>query len=102
MKKKTPKQLLAAQKKWWKAEVRKNWGNKCAKCGREGCKLDTHHLYYGKELRWYEPVVGILLCSNCHKLGLQSAHKGGFLFYSWLFHEHPDITRKLIELIGDK
>jgi len=84
----------------WKAQVRANWGNKCAKCGRSECKLDTHHLHYGK-LKWTEPIVGVLLCSSCHKFGLGSAHKGGLVFYDWFFKEHPLKAKKILELIKE-
>ena len=94
--KKTKKQRLL--EKDWKVAVRHYWGNKCAKCGREGCKLDTHHLYYGK-LKWTEPKIGVLLCSGCHKFGLGSAHKGGLVFYNWFFKEYPELSKEILGLI---
>ena len=99
MKKKTPKQLLAKQKKWWKEQVRSNWNNTCAKCGKSDGKLDTHHLFYGKELRWYDPIVGVLLCVRCHKFSDSSAHRGGLLFYSWFFTEHKELSNKILDKI---
>ena len=95
--KKTAKNALV---KNWKVAVRANWNNKCAKCGRSECKLDTHHLYYGK-LKWTNPLIGILLCSGCHKFGLESAHKGGLVFYDWFFKEYPELSKEILELIKE-
>ena len=94
---------LKEQKDWWKAQVRKRAKNKCQKCGKEGGKLDPHHLVYNKEFKWTEPKIGILLCSGCHKFGNESAHKGGFAFYDWFIRRFPkrviEIRKMLNELV---
>jgi len=100
MKRNPVKTKLNKQKKWWKDTVRSNWSNKCAKCGKTNCKLDTHHLYYGK-LKWTEPRIGLLLCSSCHKLSNDSAHKGGLLFYQWFFENYKELVDNINTIIKD-
>lgn len=99
MKRNKAKTLRNKLKKQWKEQVRKNWSNTCAKCGISGCKLDTHHLAYHKELKWIEPMIGVLLCSKCHKFGLSSAHKGGLLFYQWFFSAYPELVKEISDKI---
>jgi hypothetical protein len=97
-KKRKPKSQVKIRDIQWKKDVRLKWENKCMRCGVDGCKLDTHHLVYYKELKG-NPEIGVLLCSGCHKLRNDSAHKGAIIFYDWFRNAHPDIHKRVLELV---
>lgn len=93
------RQLTKDKKETWKKAVKEKWDNKCALC----CKtenLDCHHLTYRKELK-YNPVIGVLVCKSCHKLGHSSFHKGGLEGYSKFIKMYPELFKQVIELIEE-
>jgi len=101
-----PKKLSKAKKETqrkkneWKIAVRKQWGNKCAICGKSGeeYSLDTHHTTYRKDLK-YNPAIGILLCKFDHKLGHGSAHKEAIIFYRKFKEMYPEEYENMLNLI---
>jgi hypothetical protein len=85
----------------WRARVLERLGYKCIKCGAIK-RLNVHHLITRakKSTRWLI-LNGVPLCPKHHRLGFDSAHKGGFLFYYWFITTHPELAKTLYE-IGTK
>ena len=51
----------------WVRAIKKQWGNKCAKCGSEE-RLHAHHIMFKSTFPEYQYELwnGICLCHSCH------------------------------------
>lgn len=75
----------------WRKIIYKNYGYKCAVCGKAN-QLNAHHIVTrsNKNLRW-DVKNGIALCPDHHTLSAKlSAHKTPNEFREWLNANYPN------------
>lgn len=79
----------------WQELIHKQWGHRCAKCGRplEENEGTGHHLIK-KRVRHLEfhPKNGMLLCDHCHNHAEDAPHNHSpELFEKFLEEDYPEL-----------
>lgn len=82
--------------KLWSQLIRLRNKGKCEVCGKEG--NNPHHCVGRRNLTLrHDPRNGVLLCSGCHTLKVQSAHQDPIWFIQWMMQNRPDDYNYLFE-----
>jgi hypothetical protein len=82
----------------WSQLVKLKAGNKCEKCRRTQ-NLNSHHLYSrsNRAVR-HDPENGCCLCSGCHALNNDSAHKAPADFWEWIRKKRGETWYQMLRI----